>query len=457
MYDTDIDNYNEHELIQLLKISTPIESITRIQISEHLDRIISKLSVSSHGVIIDLFKKASAKLQKMIQVKQSPFLTADPPLTTTALTSNSILNTSLMSDSGSYHSVMRPHHPAAINTSETPYSQGIINPIQKKIITKVINIDSVFRSNYNATTGSNFMWKFLQPETNVVSMRVSSVDIPIMWFAITDTNNRNQFYIKLFNLKDKFFSGELITIPPGNYMTDTFTNTLNLIFKKQGNGLEYLISDIDEVTTKTVIRVMDKDDIKADPTGLRTHAAYDEENEFYAPKLYFTLNFFPEKDKYSSNVVEREFRRTIGWYLGFRKYKYQVRKEDTITQVVFDPFHKGLSYMGAIESESSYSSTRDNYIFLAIDDYNRNCVCQPIVSSIGDSDIGNNILARITVDTIHNSILYDNNSDKIFKERIYMGPITVEKLKITVLNRYGEIIDLNANDFSFTLEFTKLY
>jgi hypothetical protein len=38
-----------------------------------------------------------------------------------------------------------------------------------------------------------------------------------------------------------------------------------------------------------------------------------------------------------------------------------------------------------------------------------------------------------------------------------MGPVSIEKLKINLINRYGEIIDLNSNNFSFTLELTKLY
>ena len=92
-----------------------------------------------------------------------------------------------------------------------------------------------------------------------------------------------------------------------------------------------------------------------------------------------------------------------------------------------------------------------------IDDYNSNCVCEPIVSTTNNGYIGNNILARITVDSIHNSVLYDNGADLIFKERVYMGPVTIEKLNISLINRYGDVIDINSNNYSLTLELTKLY
>jgi hypothetical protein len=466
-YDTNIDNYSDEELLQLLKISDPIESLNDIQVSNNLDILISQLSISSHGSIIDLFTKAADKIKNQIYLQKNTYEMYSPPISVNfppvingiSLTSNSNINSDIIDTN---RPVILPQYPSAVNINSTPYPQGVINPIEKKTITKVINIDSMFRPNYKNTSSTDFMWDFIQQsETNIVSMRVSSVDIPIMWYAINDTLNRNQFYISLYNMRTEGVpipnNKILITIPPGNYMTDTFTNTLNLLFKKQGGGLEYLLTDVDAVTSKTIIRAMDKDDIVSDSTGLSTHAAYDPANIYYAPDFYFKLNFFPYRGDYSENSFFQEFQRTVGWYMGFRNFDYKIVKSDTIKQVIFDPFHTSLFYDCAIESESSYSSSRDNYIFLSIDDYNSNCVCQPIVSSIGDSYIGNNILARLTVDTIHNTVLYDNGADKIFKERVYMGPVTVEKLKIRLMNRYGETINLNLNNFSFTLELTKLY
>ena len=462
-YDTDIDNYDEHELLQLLKITKPIETINETEITKHLDTILSQLSTTSHNNIIELFTNAADRLKKQIFLKNNAYKVDTPELSELSLTSNYNLNlNSNITDTNNYNPVIFPQIPSSININNTPYPHGIINKIQKKTITKLINVDSLFRQNYECTTSTDFMWDFIQqPETNIVSMRVSSVDIPIMWYAINNTSNRNQFYISLFNMSPAGGLPDndniLITIPPGNYMTDTFTNTLNLLFKKQGGGLEYLMVDVDTITSKTIIRAIDKDDITADPTGLTTHAAYDPANTYYAPNFYFELDFFPYIDNYSLNNYFNEFKRTVGWYMGFREFQYKVVKTDKVKQIIFDPFHTSLYYDCAIESDSSYSSTRDNYIFLSINDYNNNSVSQPIVSSIGNSYIGNNILARITVDTVHNNILYDNGSDKIFKERVYMGPVTIEKIKITLLNRYGEIIDLNKNNFSFTLELTKLY
>lgn len=461
-YDINIDNYDEEELLQILKINIPIESLTVSQLSTHMNILLTPLlSSSSYNEIIVFFQKAAERIENIIQKNQnsisvdSPIISAPIPPSTTSLTSNSNLDVEIVDTLN--HTVILPHYPSAINTNKTPYPEGIINPIQKKTITKIINIDSIFRPNYDNTTSTNFMWDLIQRETNVVSMRISSVDIPVLWYSIMDKMNRNEFQIHLYNMNGLPDILQTIIIPVGNYISDTFTNMLNSIFKKQAGGLQYLIADVDSVSSKTIIRAVDKDDIIADSTGLTTHAAFDPANAFYAPDFFFTIDFFPQINNYSTQDAILEFQRTVGWYMGFRNYKYQIEESNEVQQILYDPFHSSFYYVCGLESESSYSSTRDNYIFIIIDDYNSNCVCQPIVSSTKDSYIGDNILARITVDTIHNTVLYDHGGDLIFKERVYMGPVTIEKMKISIVNRYGEILDLNYNNLSFTLELTKLY
>jgi len=472
-YNTNIDDYTDQELLQILKISVPIELLTVSQLATHLNTSLSILSSSSsYNNIIHFFKQVADKIERNIKKKNAIAVNSSPPIkqsssTSSSFTPNSNINaiTRDATNIGSFtqHPEIIPTYPSTINTTTTQYPKGVINPIQKKTITKIINIDSIFRSNYDNTISTNFKWNLIQRETNVVSMRVSSVDVPVQWYSITDKMRRNEFQIKLYNMNGLPDIEQTIIVPPGNYMSDTFTNMLNIIFKKQGGGLEYLTVDVDSVTAKTIIRAVDKDDLIADLTSLTTHAAFDPDNNFYAPDFWFMIDFFPRKNNFNSNSADikdarfYEFQRTVGWYMGFRKYTYEIKKSNIVQQILYDPYHSSFFYDCGIVGESSYSSSRDNYIFLCIDDYNSNCVCQPIVSSTKDSYIGNNILARLTVDTIHNSVLYDSKSDLIFKERVYMGPVTIEKMNISLINRYGETIDLNLNNYSLTLELTKLY
>ena len=360
------------------------------------------------------------------------------------------------------HPTLIPAYPTSINVHNTPYSEGTINPIQKHTVTKVINIDSTFRENYAGSSSTNFTWDLNKKETKVVSMRVSSLDIPISWYTIDDVGNRNQFTIKVHNwINQGQHDQYLITIPPGNYFSNSFVIALNSIFKTIGDGLNYLIVEIDPYTLKTIIRAVDK----TDTMPITNRAPFDTDGLYYSPNFYFEIDFFPERDKFlqapshtKKNIKQfQEFQRTVGWFIGFRKFDYIVTSGMILQQPAIVANMSTMIYNCALASEAIYSSSLNNYCFLSIDDHHNNCVCQPIVSSTGESYISNNIMARITVASFPNTILYDNGHDKIFKERTYMGPITLEKLKISLINKYGEIINLNETDFSFTLELTELY
>jgi hypothetical protein len=51
----------------------------------------------------------------------------------------------------------------------------------------------------------------------------------------------------------------------------------------------------------------------------------------------------------------------------------------------------------------------------------------------------------------------DNGGDFIFKKRSYFGPVKLEKMHIKLLNKFGEMLELNRNDFSFSLELEVMY
>jgi hypothetical protein len=133
--------------------------------------------------------------------------------------------------------------------------------------------------------------------------------------------------------------------------------------------------------------------------------------------------------------------------MGFRKKKYFIHSKEHNTY---------------LKSEAFFGNSCDNYIFLEIDDYNNNFPTDTIISSIGHDGnyIGKNIIAKIIIDTdtkINNIFCLKNDGrDLIYKEREYFGPVNIEKLKIRILNRFGEVVNFNQNDFSMTLEIKQL-
>lgn len=404
-YDINIDNYTEYELLRILKINDKIESLSIQQLNDHLDKIIIKLKSSEQYNLIGFIKLAGEKLQKTIINNQEVIENKNP------------------------YPLVEHTQPSAVNTSQTYYPKGIVNPIEKKTITKVINIDTLFRENYKNTKSSDFIWHLTQPESNVVSMKISSVDIPISWYNITNELERNKFNITYFNFENYENKTFIIEIPPGIYNNNTLIDTINNIFKKS-EELHFINVEINPVSSNFIFKFNDLSKVNDD--------------------FYYSIDFFTNITNFSIKQQNIEFQKTIGWKIGFRNYHYIIEKNNIVNIL-------SIPYNLSIESETMCNLKHDDYIFINLDDYNSNCVCQPIVSSTWNSYIGNNILGRITIDSSYKNTHYDNGYDHVFKERMYLGPVSVEKFKIQILNKFGEIIDLNDSNFSFTLELTKLY
>jgi hypothetical protein len=281
-------------------------------------------------------------------------------------------------------------------------------------------------------------------------MKLAAMELPNMWYSVSKKNGTNSFKITLNNFfqynanRVKYFVEEMehtIEIPDGNYRADYFENTLNNIFTNKRGGLEFLKVDIDEVSAKTIIRARQCHDIGTNPKPYETH------QDLYSPNFTFSLDFLlPNQDT--------PLYRTLGWMMGFKKEKYyDIDYYSTYTTAaVLNREHEVITYYGYLASESSYGNSVFQYVFLEINE-GKSAFRKDEVISTSQSD---NILARITISSSHNTVVIDNGSDQIFKKREYNVPVKIEHLQIRLLDKFGEVIDLNGNDYSFLLEFTLL-
>jgi len=124
-----------------------------------------------------------------------------------------------------------------------------------------------------------------------------------------------------------------------------------------------------------------------------------------------------------------------GWILGFRNQCYENQN--------------------CLKSEGLFDAIGDRYIYLSIEDYQYNTNITNIVG-IDRNFLDKSILAKVPMnDEKLALIIYDNNP--LCKIRIYNGPVTLKKLHIKILDKFGNVVDLNNMDFSFTLELELLY
>jgi hypothetical protein len=128
---------------------------------------------------------------------------------------------------------------------------------------------------------------------------------------------------------------------------------------------------------------------------------------------------------------------TLGWLFGFRLAKYK-------------------NIIQKITSEGLFDAGGDRYVYVAIEDYQYNTNSLNIIC-FDQSIMEKNIIAKIPMINGKLSLIIDDNSSPLTKTRKYNGPVNLRNLYITIYDQFGNIIDINNMDYSFTLELEILY
>jgi len=454
-FDLNIENYSSEELYGIVKIKPTCQTY---EISIQVNKLISSLKDSSHEYDYVVFlKDIETRLKNERKEKETK---------------------QLLETYASKLKEVDKMQEAYVNQ----YPKGTINPIDKKTLTQVINIDSLFRTNYDNTDACNFIYTLAAPINNVITMRLSSLEIPNIWYDYSSEKHNNKFTIMLYNIPENALNKELnvtnqkyiseletfenelvededdikykhiqhtIIIPDGNYSTEEFEEIMNNYFTNIGNGLQCLKFEISETTGKTILRCKNKYDGDLDDDDPTQNIdVYEKNNKYYSPNFNYILDF--GLDQYRDNVMEEN----CGWSLGFRTDIYSINRGSKFE----DSFHTTPTKIlrGFVESEGAYGTSMNNYFFLSVDDFNQNFK-NSIIADQNNSILGSTFIARIPISAPSNSIMNDNGGDRIFKTREYFGPVKIERLKVQIVDKYGKKINLNKNDFSFTLECTQIY
>tara|TARA_B110000967_G_scaffold198635_1_gene231947 strand:- start:1483 stop:2757 length:1275 start_codon:yes stop_codon:yes gene_type:complete len=308
-----------------------------------------------------------------------------------------------------------------IYTTPSNFVPGKVNQIDTRIITKCLNIDTKFRKDLFNTSCSDFLIQLPTKFNKVVSMELSSIELPLSYFGISQYNENNYFYVKLYvidknvSLTDVLEIENIFRIPDGNYTISELVDLIRMMFHREPN----VFSTID---IKLEIDSHDKGSQKVTMVANST-LEYDIKE--------FVLDF--SKNKFGETTDSMLVFNRIGWNLGFKKHIYN---GDTI-------------YFADTKIEPTY-----RYMYLAINDFN-NSSNDVFVSVFENSVLQPDILARISLNGTHN--ITENNYNIISEPRKYFGPVDLQRFKIQLLDEKGKIIQMNNLNFSFCLTLKILY
>lgn len=263
------------------------------------------------------------------------------------------------------------------------------------IVKHVINIDSRFRDPDPSSSPSDFSFRLLSPVRNVLRIRITSIEFPNNFYMFTAL--RRNTLIKLqFVDTDNLTKILTIRIPDGNYLLDDMRAILVSYISQHMVGFNITFSGV---------------------TG----------GFLFSWNKPFVLDTMgSEYDTY-----DRPFDYGLGYNLGFSR--------GSISSV--GPDASGNHF---IESDQKANFAGDSYVFIKINNFD--CIRQTV--------IGNDFsaMAKIIITSPKDYTTYDDYSGNHAKEFTFPTPYDLKRFRIQLLDAYGEIIDMESCQFSFSME-----
>lgn len=314
-----------------------------------------------------------------------------------------------------------------------------INPLSRRLKTQLLNVNTKFRKNYYNTSSTDFVIDLPEEFKNVISISVQNVDIPETEYTFSSVNGSNEFTIELFDISSNgkvvtdSLKKRIIKIQDGVYSGFILADYLNQNVFNQ-HGLNRVGCKYDEISRKFRIT---RDYKNLENGGVPYVDRNDKTNTVKA----FNLDFRLQSD------LTRPIQMNLGWSMGYRKQYYKWDEDFVDISNVSYNTHEGYN------PEACYDTLVSKYYILSIDDFNKN-YSNTISSPFQESAFSDNTaIAKIphTPDAPN----YDNINYK--SKREYFGPVNIKKLHIKLLDEMGRTVNLNNNDFAFTIEINQLY
>jgi hypothetical protein len=413
-FDLNINNYTKNELREMFELPMDFDKSTfETKETKIRDNIINNKEINKETQVntLNFLIKARDILLNDSSSNQNDGVSKVIDKLESVYNSNFQLKSSTIEYPSEHMVQVRKDQPY-LSSYPTQYFPGVINPIKKRTNTLNLNIDSRFRDNYYSTSSSNFMVQLPMQLSDVLSIQLSAIELPITFYTVSKQFGNNFFTVKITDTNEI----QIVNIPDGNYtnigIIDVINNELSLL---TGNFAKIVfainINGIVNGSGQTMVGC-----------------------KIGEPPFDFELNF--QADKYGNDDKNTPLPLKFGWILGFRNGIYT----------------NNQNYV----SEAVVNTTGPNYVYLVVDDYN-NSINNSFYSAFNSSLLNKNILARISLNAPAFTVLSQNSLRLITTPREYYGPVNIQNMNVQLLDGYGRVVDLNNMDYSFCLTMHIVY
>jgi len=299
---------------------------------------------------------------------------------------------------------------------------------------RYISIDSQFRNDYYNTLSTDFLINMPCKISKVVSMTLTGLEFPNTYYQISKASGNNFFWLGWQKGTPLSLNWYFIDIPDGSYSRSGMETEINEQIQK-ATGL-----DSENCPQCTIDSARSNRTIFALPTTITNPAAF-LQLAFNRTRGPYTITD-PSQNNFSPGPIDNTHQNILhglGWILGFRLAEYKAST--------------------AYVSEGMYDTWGIKYVYVVVDDFNKNFV--NLIEPIYNNSLGrDNILGRVSLSPIVGAISGGTSladSLQISGTRTYFGPVDIDKLRITICDQYGRILNLNNMDVSLSIALSILY
>ena len=417
-FDLDTSNYSKEDYYEIFNLDKSL-NVTETLVDEKHQTLLNNIKNENMG---DEEKKEISQFLTDCKKKLIEIIKKD--------NSYKLINTDFIPDMNQSVTFNNSHQ-VIKKDGKDEYHTNKINPLPKNTTSTLLNINTKFRKNFYNTKATDFVLDLPEEFKNVVSITVVSVQVPNSNYTFCSSYGTNEFTVELFDLDNNGqainLDTKIIKIKEGIYTGPILQDYLNTNVFSNGE-LKRIGCKYDGISRK--FRFFR--DFRANEGGM--------EDPVDGLKG-FNIDFRLSENK------ERPIQMNMGWILGYRQQYYNWNNDYVNAESV--NFKQDQGY----NPEAVYDNLGSRYFILCIDDFNKNY--SNTLSSPFTESVFSNETAIAKVPNNPNSV----NFDDIFYQsrRNYFGPVNIKRLKIQLLDELGRVVDLNHNDFSFSIQIEQLY
>ena len=281
-------------------------------------------------------------------------------------------------------------------------SHMIMKGVSKPLKEKIVNIDTKYRTDYDYRSYASANMVFGEKLSEVRSMEIVSVDIPMTFYNIFENNDCQQTGNNYLRIKNGGTS-KILTMTPNYYTDISFVAEIN-------NQLQNL--------------------------SLSTDISYSVVNNksFFKSKVS-TYSLATNVDM-CGNVYDSNIQNNLGWVMGFRDTSYNLTTS-------------------GMTSECILNLKTPRHLFLALNEFSQGN-SNSFVSPLEKTNQSKNIIAKICIPSTvkFGDTLCVNKANGLLVSEVrkYLEKVNIQRMNLQLLDDAGRVIQLNGADFSLCLK-----